>query len=307
MFETPILFLVFNRPSATRVVFNQLRECRPMHLYIAADAARPEIAGEFKLCEEVKKIISEVDWPCKVHHLFREQHLGCKLAVSGGINWFFETVEAGIILEDDCMPSLSFFTFCATMLTNYSSYPNVFHITGNNFQQGIPRGLSSYYFSKYAHIWGWATWRRAWNQYHLQLTNWSQYSKSADFKKWFTSKKEFSFWSKKFNTYHQNPDINNYWSLQWQYACWYHDAWTITPQKNLVTNIGIGSGTNTTIYLKHLIIPAEPLLAPYTTPTEKTLNLEADSYTFKHVFLYKGTIQSRIKYHIGRFRKKLNL
>ncbi len=306
MTDTPVLFLVFNRPSTTRLVFGQLQKVKPSRLFIAADAARTEIPGEKELCEEVKHIVSGIDWPCEVHKLYRNQHLGCKNAVSGAITWFFDQVDEGIILEDDCLPSVSFFSFCTQMLGQYKNENTIFHINGNNFQRAILRGDGSYYYSKYAHVWGWATWKRAWSHYSLELKNWETFKQSEDYIKQFTSPEEKRYWSGKFEKYQRKPAVNNYWSYQWLYACWYYGGISITPQKNLVTNIGFGMGTNTIIALHHLIIKAEEWPPPYIKPKDRSVDKEADDYTFKNIYKYKGPISSRIKYHLHRiFGKRM--
>lgn len=300
-FDTPILFLVFNRPETTNIVWKEIRKIKPNQLFIAADAPRIHHPEDIVKCKQVREIFNSIDWPCHHSLLYREEHLGCKLAVSTAISWFFENVQHGIILEDDCLPDISFFTFCETMLIKFKDQKNIFHITGNNFQHSIQRGAGSYYFSKYAHIWGWATWKRAWSTYSLTLTDWNQFQRSRLFSELFSSTTELNFWKNKFNKYHSNPQVNNYWSLQWQYTCWLHGALTITPQQNLVTNIGLGSGTNTFIKLKHLIIRSVPLPPPYMDPMLFSIDQEADQYTFKQIFQYKGTLLNRIQYRLHKF------
>ena len=161
--HSPVLFLVFNRPETTRRVFEAIRTAKPSRLYIAADGPRLEREGERANCEEVRKIALEVDWECDVKTLFRDENLGCKRAVSEGISWFFEHEDEGIILEDDCLPDRSFFSFCKDLLERYRHDTRIMVISGVNFQQGRKRTEYSYYFSIYPHCWGWATWRSAWN------------------------------------------------------------------------------------------------------------------------------------------------
>ena len=115
--KTPVLFLFFNRPDTTTRVFSVIREAKPARLFLAADGARYEKEGERDLCRETRSTVEEmIDWPCEVHRLYREENLGCRVAVSSAIDWFFEHVEDGIILEDDTLPSSSFFRFAETML-----------------------------------------------------------------------------------------------------------------------------------------------------------------------------------------------
>ena len=168
-FNTPILFLIFNRPDTTFKVFEEIRKIKPAKLYIAADGPRPNVIGEEEKCTASRNIIKQVDWDCDVKTLFREKNLGCKIAVSSAISWFFENVEEGIILEDDTFPTQSFFWFCQELLDFYRNDSRIMHISGNNFQLGKIRGEGSYYFSKYNHIWGWATWKRAWRFYDVSL------------------------------------------------------------------------------------------------------------------------------------------
>lgn len=304
MLETPVLFLVFNRPSSTRRVFNQLKNAKPARLFIAADGPRPDHSDDLILCLEVKEIIDTIDWPCEVFRLYRSGHLGCKRAVSDAISWFFRHVDQGIILEDDCLPVSSFFSFCSDMLDRYKNDPHVFQITGNNFQHGISRGEGSYYFSKYAHIWGWATWKRAWNYYDLELRSWPLFRISTEYQTLFSSEAEKKYWTRKLDHYYNDPEKADYWSLQWQFACWQQGGAIVTPQKNLVTNIGFGSGTHTFIILDHLIVPSNEFWPPYSEPADSYICTYADAYTFKHRFKYKGTFVSKVKYHIYRILKK---
>lgn len=143
MFSTPILFLIFNRPDTTRIVFNRIREIRPSKLYVAADAPRTNKLGEPELCMETRAIIKDIDWPCELKTLFRNENLGCKLSVSGALDWFFENEECGIILEDDCLPDLTFFSFCKELLERYKDDDRIGHIGGNCFLPGqIAKELS---------------------------------------------------------------------------------------------------------------------------------------------------------------------
>ena len=168
---TPVLFLVFNRPDTTEKVFEAIRQAKPQKLFVAADGPRGNRLGEKEKCEQVRKIATTVDWDCEVKTLFREKNLGCKFAVSSAIDWFFKNVEEGIVLEDDCLPSQSFFWFCQELLERYRNDERVMLIGGNN------RGVDflknhSYFFSKYVQIWGWATWRRSWEKYDSKIRKW---------------------------------------------------------------------------------------------------------------------------------------
>ena len=155
-----VLFLVFNRPRYTRQVFECIRNAKPERLYVAADGPRSDRAEEESLCEEVRSIATNVDWPCNLKVLFQDTNLGCRLGVSNGINWFFEHEEEGIIIQDDILPSPGFFVFCETMLELYRNDERIMMITGTNYHPVA--GDKDFFFSQYFSIWGWATWRRAW-------------------------------------------------------------------------------------------------------------------------------------------------
>lgn len=163
VFNSAILLLIFNRLDTTQLVFEAIQKVKPPRLYIASDGARIDKLSEDSLVGDVRNyVINNIDWDCEVKTLFREENLGCKLAVSGAISWFFQNEGHGIILEDDCLPDHSFFRFCEEMLLKYSDDERIGMISGDNFQFGGSQVEDSYYFSRYPHIWGWATWKRAW-------------------------------------------------------------------------------------------------------------------------------------------------
>jgi len=193
---TPVLFLIFNRPNTTQKVFNAIRQAKPKQLFVAADGPRKGKEGEKEKYEQAREIIEQVDWNCEVRTLFREKNLGCKIAASSAIDWFFENVDEGIILEDDCLPSQSFFRFCQELLEYYRDDTRIMMISGNNFQFGKVRGEGSYYFSKYAHVWGWATWRRAWKHYDVNMKNFEDFLKSNQIINIFKIKQQQKYWMK---------------------------------------------------------------------------------------------------------------
>ena len=170
MFDVPILFLVFNRPETTHQVFEAIKKQRPKYLFVAADGARTDKEGEAAKCEEVRKLILEnINWACEVKTLFRNENLGCGLAVSQAITWFFEQVEEGIILEDDCLPSGSFFSFCSVLLERYRNDEKVFMIGGFSLLPENTKSKYDYFFNTFGGIWGWATWKRSWSLYEYKI------------------------------------------------------------------------------------------------------------------------------------------
>ena len=272
--QTPILFLIFNRPSQTLQVLEKIREQQPARLFIAADGPRESKPGENFLCEETRKaVLQNIDWPCEVHTLFREENLGCGKAVSSAITWFFEEVEEGIILEDDCIPDPTFFHFCTTLLAYYREDTRIMHIGGTSYQMGIPRGEGSYYFSRYAHIWGWASWRRAWAHYDFTLEKYRKASRK---------KLNRRFLSDLENVYEQRIDT---WDIQWFMSVWFCKGYTIIPQTNLVRNIGYGKDATHTLsipaWFRKMIYGSIPSMAH---PGEIRIDEDADALTTAHLY-----------------------
>jgi hypothetical protein len=193
-FDTPILFLVFNRPETTSIVFDEIKKIKPSRLFIAADGPRDSKLNEIHKCQEVRELFDTIDWPCELKTLYRQENLGCKIAVSSAITWFFEQVEYGIILEDDCLPDLTFFEFCSELLLKYEKDNEVMMIGGNNFHKKPLEISSSYYFTNYPHIWGWATWRRAWSNYNLDVSDYEKVLNENSFNNFFQSRSEKKHW-----------------------------------------------------------------------------------------------------------------
>ena len=235
---TPVLFLIFNRPDTTQKVFDAIKKAKTKQLFVAADGPRENKEGEKEKCEQARKIIEQVDWDCKVKTLFRDKNLGCKVAVSSAIDWFFKNVKEGIILEDDCLPSQSFFWFCRELLEHYRDDTRIMIISGDNFQFDRKRGDGSYYFSKYPHRWGWATWRRVWKHYDVNMKNFEEFKKEAQINNVFNIKQQQKYWTKIFQIVYEGK-IDT-WDYQWAYSCFINNGLCIMPNVNLVSNIGFG-------------------------------------------------------------------
>jgi hypothetical protein len=232
--QKAVLFLVFNRPQTTRQVFECIRKARPERLYVAADGPRSDRPEEITLCEEVRRIATNVDWPCDLRVLFQEHNLGCCFGVSSGINWFFEHEEEGVIIEDDVVPSADFFGYCERMLELYRDDERIMMITGTNFHP-IARS-EDYFFSQHFSIWGWATWRRAWKQYDITMSGWPSKSRTA-FLNYHFGKTISRHFINTFNLISENQFDT--WDIQWVYCCVFNNGLCVTPGVNLVSNIGI--------------------------------------------------------------------
>jgi hypothetical protein len=246
-FNIPILFMVFNRLDTTKQVFEMIRKVAPQKLYIASDGHRINRENEKEKVEAVREyILKSIDWNCEVKTLFREQNLGCGVAPAQAITWLFENEEMGIILEDDCLPSLSFFSYCKKLLEYYKDDTRIYHIAGNNplVYTKIPY---SYYFARIQHCWGWASWRRTWSHYSFDIKNLNDFIEKKTINKIFTRNIDRNYWINIFKSI-EKPK-NDIWDYQWTYAILKNNGICINPSKNLITNIGFGTdATHTTNY-----------------------------------------------------------
>ncbi len=280
--NTAVLLLVFNRPETTREVLGQIRKVKPKRLYVGCDAARQNKTGEDQVVEEVRSVIKEmVDWECELHTLYQTQNLGCKLAVSGALSWFFEKEEMGIILEDDCLPDLSFFSYCEKLLLRFKDDESIFMISGNNFQRGQKVTPYSYYYSWLTHIWGWASWRRSWQKVDLEMKNWEEFKRKGGVSQIYPNRTYAKAWERTFERYLAGR--YNTWDYPLLFASWWHRQLTVLPEVNLVSNIGFGgvnTHTSNDIQTRLSKIPSFELVDLTHNPTKKP-NLEADYETFR--------------------------
>jgi hypothetical protein len=239
MLNTPILFLVFNRPETTRQIFAAIRRAQPKQLFIAADGPRENVASDREKCALVREIIAQsVDWDCEVKTLFRVHNLGCKNGVTSALDWFFDNVEEGIILEDDCLPSASFFSFCTAMLEKYRNDTRIMQISGLNVEN-ISDIKESYLFSRFSSIWGWATWKRAWRFYDREIKSWPYIRGSKDFRQFVNSYAMALMLKYNFNLVY-NKKVNS-WDYQWQYCALINSGLAIVPVKNMIKNVGFST------------------------------------------------------------------
>lgn len=285
--STPVALIIFNRPEPTARVFEAIRAAQPRQLFIIADGPRVGKVGEAERCAATRAAVAQVDWECEVHHNYSDVNLGCRQRVSSGISWVFEHTEEAIILEDDCLPHPTFFAFCAEMLERYRHDQRVSSISGNNFQFGNQRAPYSYYFSRYTHIWGWATWRRAWAGFDPQLTLWPQVKASGVLKNLFAEPELADFWGARFQSILEGRDT---WDFQWQLHTWLQGGLNVLPNVNLVTNIGFGADATHTHAVNRLAnIPLGVLDFPLHHPTYLIRDALADQASDGIVYGYTHT------------------
>lgn len=283
--KTPVAFLVFKRPDTTERVFEVIRQTKPPKLLLVADGPRANHDGEIAKCEAVRAIIEQVDWDCEVIKNYSETNLGCAKRISSGLNWVFEQVEEAIILEDDCLPHPSFFQFCEDLLDKYRYDERIASISGQNIQTGHKRVGYDYYFSRYNHIWGWATWRRAWQHYDFEMKLWPEIKTKQFLKDILGEDKAVKTWTKIFQNMY-NGNKYNTWDFQWQFSCWMRHSLGITSNVNLISNIGFGEGSTHVSgnKNKHANLPVEAVQFPLKHPPYVICDVKADNFTQKDLF-----------------------
>ncbi len=302
--NTAVLFLVFNRPDTTSQVFETIRQAKPPRLYVASDGAREGQEGEREKVDAVRKIATNVDWPCEVKTLFRKENLGCKYAPIEGISWFFEHEDQGIILEDDCVPSQSFFRFCEESLNKYRNDLRVWHVSGTNaFPKSFAPFKSSYNFSYYGSIWGWATWRNRWEHFDSELVH-PQGSGLWRYALSIFEKEECP--ELRLAQFERIVNGLDAWDYQWFYTRAVNSGLSIVPSVNLVENIGFGEDATHTFssgpqsYLQSHEIEF-PLISPPCVVRDKARDIE---YVKRFV---RPPLKQRIKMQLYSFLKQLKL
>lgn len=297
---TPVVFAIFNNPNTTKLVFEEIRKAKPPKLLVIADGPRQNKPDEADKCAATRAVIEGVDWDCEVLKNYSDVNLGCGKAVAGGIDWVFSIVEEAIILEHDCLPHPTFFRYCQELLERYRDDGRIMTISGDNFQFGRRRNEYSYYFSHFSHIWGWATWRRAWQNYDFTMKLWPEVRDG----RWLTdifarmqaeidgSQSKFQvvsgmrateYWHDMFeNTYAGKVDT---WDYQLLFACLTQNRLNILPNVNLVSNIGFGPEATHTVNVNQFTnMPVWEMKFPLNHPPFVIRDAWADEYTQVHNF-----------------------
>ncbi len=294
--KTPVIFLTFNRPDTTKKVFEVIRQVKPPILLVSADGARKDKPGELEKCTYVRQIIDTVDWKCEVIKNYSEENLGSYKKNSSSLSWAFNFVEEAIILEDDCLPNISFFEFCEELLNRYRHNKQVSIISGNNFQFGNQRTKYSYYFSQYVHVWGWATWRRCWQNVDLNMNQWHDFYHSGGLAKKLQNIREFNYWKNIFNNMYKGKRKYS-WDYQLFLSSLMQNQLTILPNVNLVSNLGFEAKATNTKYHKSPLanIPTEKLEFPLQHPPYIIRNQEADNFTYKNMLSFSARAKNKLK------------
>lgn len=279
--KLPVLLLAYNRPKETKKILDYLVKMKVEKIFISIDGAKKTKKDKDSL-KKIELVLNK--FTNKNFFINRlDKNFGCKIAVQKGIDWFFNNVKKGIILEDDCIPSKSFFFFCEKMLKKYHN-SDVKVISGNNFLKNQINVDNHYYFSKFNHCWGWATWKDAWLLYDGQLKNWEQFKKSKRWNKFFKNSVHKTYWEKIFDLSKKN--YFDSWAYPWLYSIWYNKGLTIIPKYNLVKNVGFDGAHNS--FYSRLDFKVKSLEKNYKHPSKINFYDEADDYVMKNFFKPKN-------------------
>jgi hypothetical protein len=278
--KTPVALFIFKRPDTTEKVFEIIRQAKPSKLLVIADGPRADRPGEEEKCAAARAIIDRVDWSCEVLKNYSDVNMGTRRRGSSGLDWVFTNVEEAIILEDDCLPHPTFFHFCEELLDYYRHDTRIMTISGDNSPVGYRRTADSYYFSYYPRIWGWATWRRAWQYYDLEMKHWPQVRDNSWLKDILLDKQTVKKWE---NILQSTYDGFEAWDYQWTFASWVQGGLSIIPNVNLVSNIGFDVEATHTKDSKdpRANLPVEPMKFPLQHPQFVIRDMQADDFYLK--------------------------
>jgi hypothetical protein len=267
---------------------------------VVADGPRPSRPDDASRCAAVRALFDRIDWPCEVEREFSDTNLGCRRRVSSGLDWVFSRTEEAIVLEDDCLPHPSFFPYCDELLARYRDEPRVMAITGDNFQGGRRRGEGSYYWSRFMHVWGWASWQRAWRHYDVGLRTWPERRGTGWLAEVLGDGRAAGNWTRIFDrTLAGSVDT---WDYQWMYAIWSAGGLVATPNVNLVTNIGAGAEATHTLTSPFIGLPARGIELPLRAPPDIAADDDADRLVQR--LFFTPTLRARLgalaQWMIGR-------
>jgi hypothetical protein len=290
--KTPVAFFVFNRPDTTAQLFAEITRARPPKLLIIADGPRPNRPDDVVNCAAVRRLVQKVDWDCEVLTNFSETNMGCRNRVSSGLDWVFQSVPEAIILEDDCLPTQSFFRFCQECLRKYSTDTRIMQICGFN-RVGAPGNYAySYLYSKYGPIWGWATWSRAWSSYDVDMSLWPKIKADRAFG--FCENRQEVRWRTKLFDQMFNREIDT-WDYQWVFAKAINQGLSVVPSGNLISNIGFGANATHTTHPGEEKIERLELEFPLKPPPYIVRHAEFDAAYLSSVLPGRFRLRSRIK------------
>lgn len=293
--DTPVAFFIFNRPDTTARVFSQIARAAPSQLFLIADGPRQDRPTDADQCAATRRVVERINWPCRVRTNFAPGNMGCTRRMATGISWVFEQVDEAIILEDDCLPDPTFFRFCGDLLARYRHEPRVMQIGGFTIPLDRRTKAFSYYFSRFATNWGWATWRRAWQHYDLGVKEWPALRDTS----WLLDIVEHpsivASWVRMLDLAHRH-ELGT-WDYQWVFACWRQRGLSIQPTVSMITNLGFGdraTHTRSTCHDPRADVTAAPMPFPLRHPERFAESPTADRMYKRYVMLPSASDQGFI-------------
>jgi hypothetical protein len=301
--KTAVALIIFNRPETTARVFREIRKARPSLLLVVGDGPRPDRTDDKEQCTLARAIVDQIDWDCEVRTNYSDVNLGCRDRVSSGLDWIFSEVEEAVILEDDCLPHPTFFQFCEEMLEKFRHDERIGHIGGANLQFGRKRGSCSYYFSRYSNIWGWASWRRAWINYDVDMDLWPEVRDGQWLNDLFGRTDVANYWRFIFDRVYRG-EIDT-WDYQRLFQCLIHGRLTVLPNVNLISNIGFNMNpTHTTGKSRLSNMKTEPMIFPLVHPPFIIRDASADRYTeARHYSMKYARLKGAVNWCASRLKK----
>lgn len=296
--RAPVLLVIYKRPDLTRRALEVIAAAKPSRLLVAADGPRTE--AEAEACARTRAVVADFESPCEVVTQYAEGNMGCGVRVHTAISWGFSEHEELVVLEDDCLPNASFFRFCDEMLEAYRDDERVMHVSGDNFVGPALSGPHSYYFSRYTHASGWATWRRAWRHFDWSVGRWPELKAAGLLESLFRDPYERRYWAAIYDRLVEGD--REIWDYQWNLAMWSQAGFAALPSVNLVKNDGWGPDATHT---------KDPMRWPETSdmgairhPPFVVWNHRADAFTFDNNF--GGAEMRAMDTPRARFRKAIS-
>lgn len=276
----PVVLLAYRRPEQTRRVFEAIRVAKPRELFLVMDGPKPGDTDDYERVEQTRAVVEEVDWECNVRRVYASENLGLKVRVSSGLDAVFSDVESAIILEDDCLPSATFFPYASELLDRFSTNERIGLISGSQRLRGRKLSDSSYEFSRDVRIWGWATWARTWRTFRESgdldaVWTAEEARKTGEhFAPGLRRRSMVSMMSK-------SSELDS-WALPFAVHCARRGYLNPVPAENLVTNIGLGPDSTHTGFESYVVeVPARDLNFPLQHPSDISYSTKLDELETK--------------------------
>ena len=292
--DLAILLIFFARPNTLQEVFEKVKQARPSKLFLACDGPRENNPDEFERVEECKNIVSNIDWECEVHTLYSEVNKGCGKGPSDAITWAFSYVDSLVILEDDCVPDMSFFPFMEEMLKKYANDDRIGLISGFNHFKDWNCDEYSYCFTKCGATLGWGTWKRVWDKYDFYVKNATNPYYSNLLEKEIMHKRAGKSRCGAWRQASRETAVKkvNYWDIQFGFVKYAQSYLCVVPKSNLIYNIGVGAGSTHTENVKKiawkpgriLFMPTTEMKFPLSHPEYVICDREYDEKCFNNIF-----------------------